>query len=151
MLAKQIMRRKVITVRPDDTVADMARLFLDRHITGAPVVGEGGQLLGVVSQTDLARRERASARAEREAHAYYRRTEDHDAAMSVLPAAPHFNHVIDIMTPAVLSADEATPALDLAKTMLRRRIHRILITRKGKLCGIVTSMDLLRAFVASSK
>ena len=151
MLAKQIMRKKLITIRPDATVAQVAKLFVERHITGAPVVDVGGKLLGVVSQTDLARRERASAQAEREAHAFYRRAEDHEADMVVMPVVPHFNHVIDIMTPAVLSADEATPAIDLAKTMLRRRIHRILITRRGRLCGIVTSMDLLRVFIGKTK
>ena len=151
MRAKDLMSRKVVTVRPDATVAEVARLFVERRITGVPVV-EDGKLLGVVSQTDLARRERASIQVQRKAHAFYRSMDEEGAGRAeVLPDVPHFNHVIDIMTPAVLSADEDTPARELAEMMLRKRIHRLLITRKGKLCGIVTSMDVLRAFVKLSK
>ena len=149
MKAKDLMSRKVVTVGPDATVAEVAKLFVERRITGVPVV-EDGKLLGVVSQTDLARRERASIQAQRTAHSFYRRADDDADHTAVLADVPHFNHVIDIMTPAVLSADEETPARDLAQMMLRKRIHRLLITRKGKLCGIVTSMDVLRAFVKVS-
>lgn len=140
------MRRKVITVHPDMTIAELGKLFVDHRITGAPVV-EDGKLLGVVSETDLARREKAGAQAEKKAHSFYRRAEEDGAQTVVIEETPAFNHVVDIMTPAVLSADENTPVRELASTMLRKHIHRILITRKGKLCGIVTSMDLLRAFV----
>ncbi|HAZ08020.1 MAG TPA: hypothetical protein DCZ01_05730 [Elusimicrobia bacterium] len=152
MLAKEIMSRKVITVGPEMTIQALARLFTDRRITGAPVV-EGGKILGVVSLTDMARRDRGSAPRGRKAHSFYRKASEEEGGekTSVIPEIPKFNHVIDIMTPAVLSADENAPVKDLAQMLLKQRIHRLLITRKGKLCGIVTSMDLLRALAASRR
>lgn len=117
MLAKDIMRRKVKTLTPETTIREAAKLFSDRHITGAPVVSREGHLVGVVSQTDLVRREGARARVEQ------------------------------IMTPWTVSFEEETPVLELARQLLRKRIHRVVITRDGKLSGIVTTMDILKALV----
>ncbi|HVE12370.1 MAG TPA: CBS domain-containing protein, partial [Elusimicrobiota bacterium] len=60
---------------------------------------------------------------------------------------PDMTRVLDIMTPAVISFEETTSIRDLAKEMLKKRIHRVPITRRGQLCGIVTSIDLLRALL----
>lgn len=117
MLARDIMHRKVKTLTPETSIREAAKLFSDRRITGAPVVSREGHLVGVVSQTDLVRREGARARVEQ------------------------------IMTPWAVSFEEETPVLELARQMLRKRIHRVVITRDGKLSGIVTTMDLLKALM----
>ncbi len=43
MQAKDLMRKKVITVSPDKTVREVARIFIDKKITGAPVVDRKGK------------------------------------------------------------------------------------------------------------
>jgi CBS domain-containing protein len=53
MQAKDVMTSPVVTVGPDDSVTDIARLLLERHISATPVVDEAGALLGVVSEGDL--------------------------------------------------------------------------------------------------
>ena len=58
--------------------------------------------------------------------------------------------VEDIMTREVISADEETPVEQLCRTMWERRIHRIPITRGGKLSGIVSSLDLCK-IIANGK
>ncbi|MBE0465700.1 MAG: CBS domain-containing protein [Candidatus Desulforudis sp.] len=57
-LARDIMTTEVITVHPDDDVEKVARLLLEHHISGLPVVDHGGKLVGVVSEGDLVFREK---------------------------------------------------------------------------------------------
>lgn len=58
MLAKDIMTSEVITVHPEDDVEKVAQLLLEHHISGLPVVDEGGKLVGVVTEGDLVFREK---------------------------------------------------------------------------------------------
>jgi len=51
--AGEIMTREIITVSPEMGVADLANLFWEKSISGAPVVDAEGKLLGVVTETDL--------------------------------------------------------------------------------------------------
>lgn len=118
MKAQDIMRKKVLTVRPETNSRAVARLLAARGVSGAPVVGPEGDLIGVVSQTDLMRQA--------------------DAGCTVA----------SVMTPWTVSFEEDTEIRELARQMLAKRIHRVVVTRKGRLCGIITSMDMLRAFLA---
>ncbi len=145
MVAKDIMRRRVVSVRPEMTLRDLARLFTDRGISGAPVVDSRGALLGVISKTDLVRQERQAAVSH--VPPFYRQSDELGTPHPVQLEAPDFTRVRDAMTPTVLSADEETPLSELARFMLKRRIHRVIITRDGKSRGIVTSMDVLRGLL----
>ena len=59
--------------------------------------------------------------------------------------------VEEVMTPGAISFDEETTVAELARAMTERHIHRVLITRQGRLAGIVTTMDMLRALLPSPK
>ena len=150
MLAKEIMRRKVITVDPQMTVREVAQLFVERKISGAPVVDGRGALLGVVSQTDLVRDE--NQRAQKSAVPSFYQENDTPGLRSrgFHVEEPDMTKVEAVMTPAVLCADERAPVQQIARLMLRRHVHRLVITRAGKLAGIVTSMDMLKALLALS-
>lgn len=149
MLAKDIMRSRVITVTPQMTVKEVARLFCDRRITGAPVVGPGGRVVGVVSQTDLVRQERESS--PREVPVYHQEAEERAGPGGFHYEDPDYSRVEQVMTPWAISFGEDTPVVELARQMLAKRIHRVIITKGGRLCGIVTSTDMLRALLAMSQ
>lgn len=142
MQARDIMRKRVVTVTPDMTLREVAKLFSDRRISGAPVVEPGGGLVGVVSQTDLVQQERDSSAV---APAYQRQTEETARSRGLHIEDPDYTRVEQVMTPWVVSFEQDTPVPEIARQMLAKRIHRVMITRDGKLCGIVTSMDMLRA------
>lgn len=142
--AADVMQRSVITVREDWDIREALRLFEEKRISGAPVLDRNGDLVGVLSLTDLARAEalRASRAATSESE-YYR---------TVLPEEfpPGFQverydaiPVGEVMTPVVIDASEDTPVPRLAALMIDLHIHRVIITRDGKLAGIVSSLDLL--------
>jgi CBS domain-containing protein len=149
MRAKDIMHRDPIKVGPNMTLKELAQLFIDSRISGVPVVDRTGNLLGVVSQTDLVRRDR-EMKSVPEVPGYYRSggAADEESHRGYQVEDPDYTRVSDVMTPAVIAAKEETPVEDLAKMMLAKHIHRIIITKDAKLTGIVTSMDMLRALLA---
>lgn len=118
MKARDIMRRRVLSVTPETTLADLALFLAEHHVSGVPVLGPEGDLIGVVSQTDLLRREHAGAT------------------------------VATVMTPWTISFEEDTEVKELARQMMAKKIHRLIITRDGRLSGIVTSTDMVRALLA---
>ncbi len=148
MLAKDIMHKGVVTVEPYLTVSELAKIFTERCISGAPVVDGEGNILGVVSQTDLVRSRREASSGVPVYH-----VQAHEVASSV---GMHLEEIAgerveNIMTPGAISFDENTLVEDLAASMIELHIHRVLITRKGRLCGIVTSMDMLHALLPAAK
>lgn len=147
MKAGEIMQKRVITVPPEMTLKELAKLFIERRVTGAPVVAADGKLVGVVSQTDLVRRDRETP-VEVEVPGFYADGEKVVFSSGLKVEEPDYTRVRDVMTPAVFCAEESTPVPELAKFMLRKRIHRVVITAAGKMRGIVTTMDMLRAFLA---
>lgn len=150
MLAKEIMRRRVFTVKPEMTLREAARLFIDRQITGAPVLDADGRLVGVLSQTDIVRRDREVA-PEAEVPGYYREGEKALYTSGYQIEDPDFTKVGDVMTPAVLSAGEDATIEELGRLMLKRHIHRVIITKGGRLSGIVTTMDMLRGLLEGGR
>ena len=148
MFAKDIMRKKVVAVESWLTLPELSKLFLEKGISGAPVVDEVGAILGVVSQTDLVRTRREGAAG---VPSYHREFDD-----SARAAGLHFEEmdqtrVEQIMTPGAISLDEMTPVEKVAKVMIDSHIHRVIITRGDKLAGIVTTMDMMHALIALVK
>ena len=134
MLAKDIMRKNVVSVTPQMTLKQVASLFSRRNISGAPVVSTQGKLIGVISQTDMiGQKPEASGR--------------QINANGVRRKKPNDLRVEQAMTPFGVSFEEDTSVRELARQMLAKRIHRVVITRGGEICGIVTSMDMLRALL----
>lgn len=119
LVARDIMRLDVLTLSPETPLPEAAAFLTRFRISGAPVVGPGRKLLGILSQTDLVRRGREKPEGE----------------------------VADAMTPLAYCAEEATPVNELARFMLRKRIHRIVVARKGHLRGIITATDMLQAML----
>ncbi len=147
MLAKDIMRKDVVTVTPYMTLKELAQTLVDAGITGAPVVDGAGKVLGVVSQTDLVRAEREKA--PNDVGFYHKETDESVSSSGYHYEDPDTRRVEQIMTPGGLTCADDAPIEEVGRLMLARRIHRVLITRKGALAGIITTMDLLRAFLAA--
>jgi CBS domain-containing protein len=142
MKAREIMTRDPITTLPQTTIEDLCELLRRENINGTPVVDETGRLVGIVSQDDVIFRK---AGRHEEVHPpkdikdLFQRG---FASIAESEEAPR--RVGEIMTREVISADEETPVEQLCRTMWERRIHRVPITREGKLSGIVSALDLCK-------
>ncbi len=65
MKVTDFMTRQVVTVTPETSILDAARLMLDHKISGLPVVTDEGRVVGIISEHDLLRGKKRDVRTER--------------------------------------------------------------------------------------
>jgi CBS-domain-containing membrane protein len=124
---KDIMTTKVHTVEADASAEEAAWGFTFRHIGGAPARDADGNLVGVLSSSDLVNPEP-------------RQWIKGEATVG------------DLMNPDVISLYADDPAMAAVKEMATRRIHRIVVLDSdGKLAGIVTPMDVVGALARGQR
>lgn len=145
VIAKDIMMRKVVTVGPDAQVRDVAKLLVEKGISGVPVVSAGGELLGIVSEGDLMRRSEIETDRSRSWWLRFFAAADDLAAEFV---KSHALKVADVMTRDVISVGPDTPLRDIATILEKHRIKRVPIMRRGKLIGIVSRANLVQTLAS---
>lgn len=142
MKAADIMTRDVITVSPDDLIADVITLMLDKKISGLPVVDAEHNLIGIVTEGDFLRRSELDTRRERTRWLEFILGPGKAAADFVEANA---RHVRDVMTPKPYTVSEFTPLFEIVELFEKRKVKRVPVTANGKLVGVVSRVDLLRA------
>jgi len=142
MEAQDVMTRNVATTTPEATVAEVAKLLIDRHVSAAPVIDTDGGLVGIVSEGDLIRRPEIAG--ERRPSWWLALISD-EAERARDYVRTHGQNVGQIMTRDVVSVSETTPIGEIARLLEERRIKRVPVVRDGKVVGIVARADLLRA------
>lgn len=145
MKTKDIMTTTVITVAPETSVAEVARLLLDKHISAVPVLDVSGGLVGMVSEGDLMRRAEG---AEHHQDSWWLRLVSNPSERASDYVKSRGRSAGDVMTRDVVSVTEDTPVGQVAHLQETKQIKRVPVLRDGKLVGIVSRADLLRAVVA---
>jgi CBS domain-containing protein len=144
MKVADLMTRDVASVPPDASVRDIAKLMLDRRISGVPVVDPEGRVLGVVSEGDLIRRpEIDTDKSNRGWLNIF--VSDEERARDFVKS--HGRRAREVMTePAVCVAPDT--ALDEAvRIMERDHIKRLPVVEHGRLVGLMTRADVVRALL----
>lgn len=144
-LAKDLMTPDVVTVPPETPVMAIARLLADRGISAVPVVDAAGKVLGIVTEADLIRR---LAGEEDRPASWFGSLFSDPASQAERYARTHGVTAKDLMTEAVVSVAPDTTAAHVARVMEEKKVRRVIVTEDGKLKGIVSRADLLRALVA---
>ena len=150
MRAADVMTTNVITVAPDASVQDVAALLANNGISGVPVVDPSGKLVGLVSEGDLLHRTETGTerRVERKRPRWFDTfAGDRDLARDYIKS--HSRTVRDIMTPDVITVSETTELDEIANLLETKRIKRVPVLRDGKVVGIVSRSNLVRALVAA--
>jgi CBS domain-containing protein len=146
MRAMDVMTTNVITVEPNTSVQALATLLSERGIGGVPVVDRDNRLVGVVTEGDLLHRaETGTERRVQRRRARWLDTfaSDQEAARDYVKA--HGRVVREIMTRDVISVGDTTELADIATLLETKRIKRVPVLRDGKLVGIVSRANLVRA------
>lgn len=150
LTAKDIMNPEILSVRVDWLIDQLSDFLCENCISGAPVISEDDKFIGVVSMTDIVRYKSLPLDNPQPGHPheYYLHAPDRhyspEEIESLRVEAESLTTVRDIMTPMTYNVDEGTSMQDVANSMIRGRIHRVFVTRDGKLTGIITSMDMLK-------
>lgn len=148
MKAKDVMTGNVISVAPDATVLQAARIMLQHHISGLPVIDKTGRLVGIVSEGDFLRRQ--------ETHTERRRPRWLEFVMGPGRLATDYIHshgrkISELMTTNLQTVDENSPLEAIVQLMEKYRIKRVPVMRGSMVVGIVTRANLMHAIVSLAR
>jgi CBS domain-containing protein len=144
MNAADIMTQPVISIAPETKIAEAARLMLQHRISGLPVVDGTGAVVGIVTEGDLLRRSEIG-------------TERHRPRWVELLIGPgrlareyvdaHARKVGEVMSENVGFVSPRAALPDIVQLMEKRHIKRLPVIEDGRLVGIVSRANLVRALV----
>jgi CBS domain-containing protein len=139
---KDIMSSPVFEVTPETSVARVIELMVGERISGLPVVDASGALVGIVSEGDLIRRAELGT-----ATCRFNWLECLAAPpwLAERYAVAHGSKVGEIMTKDVKTVEDTASIREAASSMNRHGVKRLPVTCDGRVVGIVTRADLVRA------
>jgi CBS domain-containing protein len=149
IVAADVMTAPATVVRPETSMAEIASLLASKHYSAVPVCNPDDTLAGIVSESDILRPFRESARARR------------DWWLGVIAEGEELpqdfldylrqdtRSAAEVMVRHVIAAEEQTTLPQLAELMVNHRIKRLPVLRDGKVVGIVSRADLIAAIARS--
>lgn len=142
MQAAAIMSKPVVGIDPSASIAEAAGTMLFEKISGLPVIRGDGTLVGIVSEGDFLRR--------RELGTQHKRSRWLEFLVSPGKAADEYVHangrrIEEVMSQDVVTACPTASLSEVVELMARHHVKRIPIVEAGKVVGIITRSDLLRA------
>ncbi len=121
LTAKDIMTETVISVSPNDSLAEAMELIVENDISGLPVIDHDGRLVGIISELDRIKM----------------------MGNDIVEIAGAL--VVDAMTHGVITVDETANLNQIADLLVRASIRRLPVTSNGHVVGIVGRRDLVHA------
>ena len=148
MIVSDVMTRDVVSVLPAASVEEAVRVMLTRGISGLFVVDATGQLVGVVTEGDLLRRDEIGTERHRP---WWLRLLVSPGRQAIDFTHAHGRRVSDVMTPEVITVSADTALEEVVQMMEEHRVKRLAVTRDGHMVGVVSRSDLLRALLSHAR
>jgi CBS domain-containing protein len=145
MKASDVMTPRVISIEPDAPIMRAVRLMLQNRVSGLPVIGPKGELVGMVTEGDFIRRGEIGTQR--------RRNRWLEFLIGPGRLADEYVHargrkVEEVMTREPITVTADTPLDEVVRLMERHRIKRLPVLREGALVGIVTRANIMHALVS---
>jgi CBS domain-containing protein len=145
--AKDIMTKELITVSPETEIIQAARIMLEKHINGIPVVDKSGRLVGIVCQSDLITQQRE-----------FPLPSVFNLLGGLIPITPFSEYekevkkmsamkVAQAMTTDPVTVNPENTLEEVATLMVRKSIHTLPVVEQGKLVGVIGKEDVLRTLM----
>ena len=145
LIAKNIMKKKVITVGPETSLSALASILVKHKISGVPVVDKAGSLFGIVTENDLISQNRRlhipTVVSFLDAAIYLESSKKFEQEVKRMTATK----VKEICTRKVITITEDTTVIDIATIMGEKKVHLLPVVKKGKISGIVGKRDVVKA------
>ena len=148
MIAADVMTRNVVSVTPDATVEDTAKMMLERGISGLFVVDAKGDLSGIVTEGDLLRRDEIGTERHRP---WWLRVFVSSGKQAADFTRSHGRKVRDVMTEEVIAVPTDASLETVVEVMEEHRIKRVAVTENARVVGVISRADLLRALVGRTR
>ena len=124
--AKDIMTKQVICIRKDTPIFEAIRLMVQNNVTGVPVVGDDGTLVGMLSEQDVLR-------------LFHTYDDEKDRTVN------------DFMTQPAIHFEENERLLDVCYCLRDNSIRRVPVTSNGKVVGVISRSDMLKCILEFSE
>jgi len=148
MTVRDVMTRSVVSVRSWTPLKEVAQLLIDRRISGVPVLDDEGGLLGVVSEADFLMKEQgADAVRHRRLARVFGESRESRSRLAKIGAVT----AGEAMTVPAITIEPGRHISEAAALMTARGVNRLPVLEGGRLVGIVTRADLVRAYVLSDE
>jgi CBS-domain-containing membrane protein len=149
LTAKDIMNRKVITVRPDTEITKAAGILLEQKINGLPVVDDKGGLVGILCQSDLIAQQKKMP-----IPSLFTFLDGLIALTSMKQIEKEVRKIAAIVVSDAMTADPVTVAPDtgidtVAALMVDNSFHTLPVVENGRLVGIIGKSDILKTLTAT--
>jgi CBS domain-containing protein len=148
--ARDVMQTEVLAVPPSLSVIELADFLIRERISGVPVVADG-ELIGHVSRSDLVRagsleRSLAGLAAEAVDAPEFAPASEPTLVASLATLAPELQarSVRDIMVTEVVTVTPETPIAEVARLLLARHLHRVVVSDGRQVRGVISALDLVR-------
>ncbi len=147
--ATDIMTRDVITVKPDTTLEELARILIRYQITGAPVVDDNGNLKGIVTENDLiSKNSRLHIPTLLRLFDAFIPLGTSRLEIEIKKMAAYT--VDNICIKEVITVASETSVEDIATIMTEKKIHLLPVLKEGRLIGIIGKKDLIRSIAGEA-
>ncbi|BDD87131.1 CBS domain-containing protein [Desulfofustis limnaeus] len=146
--AQDIMTSDVICVRTDTTIRDVARIFTENNISGVPVIDENGDLLGIVTESDLIFQNKRfrvpPVITILDSFFFLNSPEKMDKELRKIAGAT----VADVYSTPAISIRPDTPLDEIATIMTEKKIHTLpVVGENGAMVGIVGKKDIIKTIL----
>lgn len=149
--AKDIMTKEVITVHPETEIVHAAKLLLEHHVNGLPVIDQEGRLQGIICQEDLIAQQKKLP-----LPSFFVILD------SVIPLTSYkkieksvqkiaATTVNEAMTPDPITVGPETSLEEIATLMVKHNIHTLPVLDNDKLVGIIGKEDILSTLMSGEK
>jgi CBS domain-containing protein len=153
LTAADLMTGQVVSIEETAPLREAVATFVDRGISGAPVINDAGRPVGVISLSDIVIHDRNSVTYARPAAEFFTRSDlraefGEDVGGFQVEAVDR-TLVRDVMTPTVCAVRPDTPVYEVIQEMVLLHVHRLFVTdRDGVLVGVISMTDVLRHLIA---
>jgi CBS domain-containing protein len=142
---KDIMTKDVVTVTKETTVMELAEIFAKKHLSSLPVVDQDGNLIGIVTETDLVEQDKnlhiPTVISIFDWVIYLESDKKFEKELKKMTGRT----VGDIYSADAITVSPDTSIADVADLLSSRKINALPVVDVGKLTGIVSRIDLIRS------
>ncbi len=147
MLAKDIMKTNIITVKANTGIKEIAQILTENNISGVPVVDDDGKLVGIVTEGDLLHKE-SDPRIPKYfgilgGFIYLGGSEKYEEDIKKLAALT----ASEIMTSKVITVSQDTKVNEIASLIVKHNIKRAPVVENDKIIGIVSRTDIIKTLI----
>lgn len=126
MRVAELMQQPVISVRTGTTLGEAISAMADAHVSALPVTKDSGEVVGVISASDVLGAEAEVESAEGRANLF-----ETTMVQEIMTTSPHL-------------IDPQVSVRDAARRMLYADVHRLFVTSGGRLVGVISATDIVR-------